>query len=59
MNFKKSLRKQIGQSFIEYLLLAALAVIALVSTDFLLKTKENVFENHFQTVAGFMGVTID
>ncbi|MBI4707616.1 MAG: hypothetical protein HY761_06795 [Candidatus Omnitrophica bacterium] len=59
MKFKKSLRNQIGQSFVEYLLLAAVAVIALVSTDFLLKTKNNVFENHFQTIAAFMGVQVD
>ncbi len=45
-----------AQSVIEYVLLVAIAVIALVvGSNFVGKLKNNAFDNHFKTAAYYIG----
>jgi uncharacterized protein (UPF0333 family) len=52
--FMHSLKK--GQAVIEYALLVAIAIIALVGTvNFVSKIKKNAFEDHFQRASYLIG----
>lgn len=44
-----------GQSALEYALLVAIAITALLIFNFVSNAKEGSFENHFQGMASYMG----
>ena len=49
-------RQEKAQAVIEYALLVAIAIIALVAaTNFVVTIKNNAFERHFQTASWYIG----
>lgn len=49
-----------AQSVIEYALLVAIAIVALlISANFVSRLKSNAFENHFQAARGSIGGSMD
>jgi cell division protein FtsL len=58
MKLKKFLKsKEKSQSIIEYSLLVAIAIIALLLAHFLINVKNNAFENHFGIAKFYIGGT--
>jgi hypothetical protein len=55
MSFKKDLKNSfLGQSVIEYTLLAALSIILLAGLGFVMFARDNGFTRHFNTVSDFI-----
>lgn len=47
--------EEMGQSSLEYILLVAIAIIALLGANFIINIKNNSFESHFQRAKYFLG----
>lgn len=49
MNLKKSLKSRMGQTVVEYMLLAAISILALLGSDILTGSLRDSLNDHFDT----------